>query len=337
MSEWDEWREKNPDEEILLEGADFIEANFRRADLSRAYLRQANLMEANLMEANFENANLEGANLRDVTIISTIFNDANLTKADLTGCIFSRPVTFGWNIDGVNCDYIYLDKYRKNRRPKNRNFEPGEFQRLFESIPTVEYVFEKGMKWYDASVMNQVAMELQQEYPEWNTNLLSLDGRGFKPRAVFGRATETNTEEVLTEITTRYDAKILELESRIDVFNELLLKERLQPRQPSIGTVQGDVYLSQGDMTINNTTVVQTINQIKDIVEQEDETTLSANAKKKALEILDEAGKDVGKGLLKKAAEKVFNLATSDEFAKLAVKLSPFISVLKTMFEKGMM
>ncbi len=78
MTEWNQWREKNPGTEVLLEGA----------KLRRAYLKGANFKRAYLKGANFELSNLEGsffhkAHLQHATLKNAHLEDVVLWRADL--------------------------------------------------------------------------------------------------------------------------------------------------------------------------------------------------------------------------------------------------------------
>ena len=88
MTEWNEWRKENSDEDVLLEGADLELANLKGANLSIAHLKEASLRAA-LMEAAslvgscLENALLINANLKEVNLGSAYLARANLMEADL--------------------------------------------------------------------------------------------------------------------------------------------------------------------------------------------------------------------------------------------------------------
>ncbi len=110
MTEWNQWRKENPDDDVLLEkanlqgfyltalpfdnlqgadlsnanlqGTDLSEANLRGADLSGANLQRAKLSEANLQDAKLWYANLQGANLSGP---NPDLSGANLQRADLSG------------------------------------------------------------------------------------------------------------------------------------------------------------------------------------------------------------------------------------------------------------
>ena len=76
MTEWNEWRKENPNEEILLEGA----------KLYKAHLEEANLSEkAHLEGANLVGAHLEGAELQEAYLERAILHGAHLEKAKIAG------------------------------------------------------------------------------------------------------------------------------------------------------------------------------------------------------------------------------------------------------------
>jgi hypothetical protein len=58
LTEWNEWREKNPEIKILLQ-----DANLKEVYLSKSHLENANLIMAILERANLYSTHLEGAKL----------------------------------------------------------------------------------------------------------------------------------------------------------------------------------------------------------------------------------------------------------------------------------
>lgn len=103
MTEWNEWRKENPEEDVLLEGANIAqarrvspgqevfktaylrEANLSGGHLERADLRGAHLEKANFIGAHLEEAKLEGAHLEDAWLSEAHLENANLLAAHLEG------------------------------------------------------------------------------------------------------------------------------------------------------------------------------------------------------------------------------------------------------------
>jgi uncharacterized protein YjbI with pentapeptide repeats len=157
-----------------LSGADLIEADFSEAWLIEADLKDADLSEAKLIKtqlwgadlrsAFLINTDLSGANCGGAKLSAAYFIGANLIDADLTmteavATDFKQAILTGaciedWNIsshtklDEVICDYVYLKRCRKERRPHNGNFAPGEFTKLFQKArETVDLIFLNGIDW----------------------------------------------------------------------------------------------------------------------------------------------------------------------------------------------
>jgi hypothetical protein len=85
MKEWNEWREANPDEKILLEGAGLEGAHLKGADLWSAHLKGANLIKAHL-----EGAGLRLAHLEEALLMSAHLEGADLWLANLKGAAFQE-------------------------------------------------------------------------------------------------------------------------------------------------------------------------------------------------------------------------------------------------------
>jgi len=74
-----------------LAGADFNHSDLRGADLSGAVLTRGDLTGANLRRAN-----LAGCQLANAVCAGALFEDADLTNADLTAAQFGPPNTPVW-------------------------------------------------------------------------------------------------------------------------------------------------------------------------------------------------------------------------------------------------
>ena len=135
-----------------LNGADLSRANLNGANLNGANLKGANLREADLYGTNLSGANLSGADLERSQVIHTNFHNATLTGSHIKDWHINSET----NLDEVICEYVYLDceyvyldceyldfdnveknvekKEKKERRPINGNFDPGEFASLYKNI-----------------------------------------------------------------------------------------------------------------------------------------------------------------------------------------------------------
>ena len=124
-----------------LTRANLSESDLSAADLSEADLSEANLNGANLYKTKLWSANLSKANLSNAYLEATIVCDTNFHAATLTGaCITYWQINSETNLDGVICEYVYLDEgyvydeEKTERRPIKGNFTPGEFASLYEKI-----------------------------------------------------------------------------------------------------------------------------------------------------------------------------------------------------------
>jgi len=113
MTEWNEWREKNPDEDILLEGAQFAYCKLRnkkdfKIDLTGAVLHLDNGRLAKIRGFHLENANFNGAYLKKSFFVDTQLKNANFINAKLENVELSgahlEGAKFGSaNLKGVRC------------------------------------------------------------------------------------------------------------------------------------------------------------------------------------------------------------------------------------------
>lgn len=160
---WNDWRSKNKKIVVDLSNADFSNSNLSNVDFRYANLAGVILFEANLIGADpsgadvsgasFSEANLSGANLSRIQALVTNFYGATFTGV----CLEDWHIHDQTNLDGVNCDYVFLKKEYREERPKfterrphnpNENFAPGEFTKLFQYFRnTIDLVFRDGINW----------------------------------------------------------------------------------------------------------------------------------------------------------------------------------------------
>jgi hypothetical protein len=272
---WNSWRQKNPAtkvdlvEEILvnydLSGVNFKEANLRGAnlrrtnltyaDISQAKLSQANLNQADLSGANLNSANLyradlrqinlTGANLVGANLMGASLNEAVLKNADITGIKLWGSARDNWNIDGIQCDYVFWDLEGNNQVPENRNFMPGEFEELYKDLPTIEYIFKHGFTPLDAFVMDKVVEAINERHPPFELKLDSFHSRG-QPHAVFTVLHRDVAEEALNQIKSEYDVRIAKLEGERDALESCFNRAIEEPRTIIKRIEMGDKYNIKG-------------------------------------------------------------------------------------------
>jgi uncharacterized protein YjbI with pentapeptide repeats len=167
-----------------------------KPDLSRADLIGAKLSKTDLSRANLSGAKLERVDLIAADMISTNLTDASITAASLWGTACDN-----WIIDGIKCDYIYLDEEGKESTPKDSDFRPSEFEELYKSLPTIDYYFEDGFTPIDAVIMDKVVQAINEKYPEYHLDIVSFDKRGT-PYATITVADVKYLEQAKEEITT---------------------------------------------------------------------------------------------------------------------------------------
>jgi uncharacterized protein YjbI with pentapeptide repeats len=117
-----------------LVGADLTEAKlrgarFKEVDFTGAKLIGANLTNTDVRQANLSHADLSGASLIETQAIGTNFNKATLTGS----CIQHWNTNTDTNLNDVFCCYVYLQEGQLERLPIDRDFESGEFTKLFQS------------------------------------------------------------------------------------------------------------------------------------------------------------------------------------------------------------
>ncbi|MHC4460300.1 MAG: pentapeptide repeat-containing protein [Planctomycetota bacterium] len=119
IAEWNKWRDEHKGERVLLEGANFEEAQLKDADLSGAHLEEAILYkahlegadlrlalleEATLWEAHLEGAKLNYAHLERAKLDNGHLEKASFGEAHLEGATFHKA-----NLEGANFQTAIVD------------------------------------------------------------------------------------------------------------------------------------------------------------------------------------------------------------------------------------
>ena len=279
-------------------------ARLRGAKLTKADLREARLVWGDLSYANLEKAYLRDADMRGCTLVRSNLNNAVLTGAKLYG-----TARDGWKISCVECKYVYWDADAKQRSPKDRDLEPGEFEQLYAALPTIEYIFENGMSPLDPLIMDRVVQAISDKRPEFDIKIDSINARGLAPSIKFTVQFEKYKKEALKEVRKEYDKRINRLEAEKERLYELLGQAIDKAGMKLITAGPGAIVAADGS-TINVTQYIDNaINLQKTIAKEPEESKSFAKiAKKTALDIIGEAIKDIAKGQIKEAAKQIVEL-----------------------------
>jgi uncharacterized protein YjbI with pentapeptide repeats len=155
--------------------------DFSLLNLRGAYLRGADLRRMNFTDADLIGADLTDADMRDAILARAQVIDVDFTNANLTGiCIADWSVNSQTIFTNVQCDYIYrkLDDQGKpcDRYPLDRDFEPREFESLYQEVGNVvELIFKEGVNFRAVSFSLQ---KLQLEDEGLGLELKGIERRG---------------------------------------------------------------------------------------------------------------------------------------------------------------
>ncbi|AFY39781.1 pentapeptide repeat protein [[Leptolyngbya] sp. PCC 7376] len=202
-----------------LNNAELVAANLKNANLTSAELEYANLNNSNLNFANLENAKFYNADLsngllRVVTAIGTSFKNATLTGA----CIEDWHINNKTNFEDVICDYVYLKWDYENNKPTerrpadpSRNFEPGEFTKVFQiAHETVDLFFREGIDW-QAFLSSYQNVQLESDHGELDIRAIEKSPDGsFVIRVDVPES--TNKADLEAEFYERYEGELKRLE-----------------------------------------------------------------------------------------------------------------------------
>jgi uncharacterized protein YjbI with pentapeptide repeats len=155
--------------------------DFSQLNLRGAYLQNTDMRHFDLIDTDLTGADLQGADLRDSILVRTQVIGVDFTEANLTGiCIEDWSVNSQTCLTNVHCDYIYrkLDENGNptDRYPADRNFDPREFESLYQEVGNVvELIFKEGVNWRAFSFMLQ---KLQLEDDGLGLELKGVEKRG---------------------------------------------------------------------------------------------------------------------------------------------------------------
>ena len=217
--------------ECILLHVRFFNSKFLGCNFSEARLIYAFSRDTRMIFCNFKNASFENAQFLSTSICNSLLLDARLpvssfvlcsiVDSDCTGADFSysrlnktgflNSVLTGaclygighadWELDNIECKYVYLDIFGKERFPPKRDFEEGQFMTLYKSYREFSYVFNNGMTVFDFALSSHIINEINEldlgfevkvdsasfrgTNPVLNFVILSGDSLGFKAKELF--------------------------------------------------------------------------------------------------------------------------------------------------------
>jgi uncharacterized protein YjbI with pentapeptide repeats len=173
---------ENPKVQKLLTQGFSEDKDFSQVNLRGAYLQNTQMRRFNFTDTELTGADLQGADLRGSILVRTQVIGVNFTGANLTGiCIEDWSVNSQTCFTNVECDYVYrkLDETGEltDRFPANRNFEPREFESLYQQVEnTIQLIFNEGENW-QAILFNSLK-KLQIEDEELGLQFQGIEKRG---------------------------------------------------------------------------------------------------------------------------------------------------------------
>lgn len=164
-----------------LDGTDLRKANLERADLRGVVLRGADIREVRLWGANLWEADLRGADLRGAELCSAIFKQADLRGVDISGSNIWGIIHNEWKIAGINADYVYncsTPWVGGAKEQTRQDFGPGEFERIFKTLPVIEIRFAGDPSPLDYVKLTGTIELLARENPNFNLEIKSVETLG---------------------------------------------------------------------------------------------------------------------------------------------------------------
>jgi uncharacterized protein YjbI with pentapeptide repeats len=197
--------------------------SYTNAILQGANLDGISLIQANLTRANLSGATLHHADLSDADLSETLVVGADFTEASLTGaCLQSWNIDHTTNLEGVDCQYVYLLRDQQERRPSSGDFAPGEFTKLFQEVlSTVDLIFRNGVDW---KAFVAAFKQVQVENEDTPLEIQSIENKGDE--VVVVRVTvppEADKTKIHSEFNQQYEllkAKLQASESEVTIYRE---------------------------------------------------------------------------------------------------------------------
>jgi len=292
-----------------LSGANLSEANLSHVTLAAAKLFGADLSGVDLFGARLPNANLSEANLSGIDLRACELIQCTLTGATLTGARLYGTARDDWIITGVKCTHVFWNANGKIRSPRDRDLLPGEFERLYRALPTIEYVFQNGITPLDPLIMDRVVQAIREQNPEYDIKIDSISARGLAPSVKFTVQLEEHKEPALQMVIAGYDNRLHRIEAEKDTLYELLGRAIDRTGTRLIEAGPGAIVAMDNASISIEQHIHHAVELQKIIAEQpENSETFRQVTKRKAMDVIGGAIQDFAKKKVKDAAVEIVNL-----------------------------
>jgi len=214
-----------PKVQTLLIRASSSEIDYNTLNLRGAYLQTADLRRMSFIDTDLSGADLNAADLRGAILARTQLIGADFSHANLTGaCIKDWSVNNETLFSNVLCDYVYRELDDKgeptDRYPADRNFEPQEFESLYQEIGNVaELIFKEGVNWRAFSFSMQ---KLEVEDDGLGLELKGFERRGDRWVVRVTHNQHVRKQEVERRLTDMYEEMKGLLATKEEQINKLL-------------------------------------------------------------------------------------------------------------------
>ena len=198
--------------------------------------------------------------------------------------------------------YVFWDVLGEIRSPKDRDLAPGEFERLYQTLPTVEYIFQNGMTPLDPLIMDRVVQAIREQNPEYDIQIDSISARGLAPSIKFTVRHEKHKEPALAKVKRMYEAKVNKLAGRLEESRRDIQQLIDHPHSVTVHAK----YLAIGGSTLSTSRKTSTTPNC----ERPSKTTEPWDRRRNArrLDVIGGAIEDFAKGQVKEAAKQVYEL-----------------------------
>jgi uncharacterized protein YjbI with pentapeptide repeats len=256
--------------------------NFDRQNLSGLNLRGVNFKDTHLINTDLSSSDLQQADLSGAILVRAQLDTAKLTGAKLTGaCIEDWSITKTTEIQGITCEYIYLqwvDEDKRDRLPIQGEFKTGEFVQFLQTLRNTIDLYHQEAINPRAAVM--ALSELSKEYGE-SLEILVLEQRPTTTNAViklkipnFARDNDAAIQKLKADYSEQYHAALGQTSlhtsafvHEIDQITQLLEEGKHRPIF-TINNLENNrgIVITGGDNQINlNHRTVQMPNVVNDL------------------------------------------------------------------------